>query len=569
MISSRDRADGSAERSQLTLTKRRELVQRRSVDLFFGGQSMTQNFHETELTVGPRAIDAYSRLSYTMWYALAEFVDNSTQSRLNYGSLVDEVLREEGQPLTVSIVHDRPNKTLTIADNSIGMSREDLVAALRIAHPTPDSKGRSKYGMGMKTAACWIGAHWTVTTCELGSGEEWTAEIDVDAIANHGAKVPMNLRAVSRDDHYTRITISKLRRVIQTRSEQTIKDYLGSIYMFDLRPSDEGQVALKLTYNGDEVVPPQESEWDTDPSGIVMMRDLRPLTIDGKVIKGWIGILRKGGRKYGGFSLFQNGRQIQGYPSAWKPSVIFGGVDDEGANNLIAQRLTGVLMLDGFGVSHTKDKVLFEGEEEETLEKFLVKETKEYVEYAKSRRSKKGGAKWSKEQVRDLIKDMQSEFTSSEMRDALANAVLPPLEIITANNLQQLQALKAEDEIGRLDILPELTVVISLKETSLYEPHVVFVPGAEARVLHVIINGLHPYYQTLEAKDAIAECVQQYIFDAVAEFKTSKLMARINPDSVRNLKNGLLRTRAEQLDNADSEVRAQAEADLFGRKTAN
>ncbi len=103
---------------------------------------MTQVF-EAELTVGPRAIDAYSRLSYTMWFALAEFVDNSTQSRLNYGNVIDEVLRQEGRPLIVSIVHDRPNRTLTIEDNSIGMSGDDLVAALRIAQPTPDSKGRT------------------------------------------------------------------------------------------------------------------------------------------------------------------------------------------------------------------------------------------------------------------------------------------------------------------------------------------------------------------------------------------------------------------------------------------
>lgn len=338
------------------------------------------------------------------------------------------------------------------------------------------------------------------------------------------------------------------------------------MYMFDLRPDVKGQVALKLTYNGEEVTPPQESDWDSDPFGTLMKRDLPTLTIDGKTIKGWIGVLRKGGRKYGGFSMFQNGRQIQGFPNAWKPSVIFGGVDDEGANNLIAQRLTGVLLLDGFGVSHTKDTVLFEGEEEEALEKFLVTETKAYADYAKSRRGGGRGPKWSKEQVRDLVKDMQTEFVSAEIKDALNNAALPPVETIAANNLQQRESLTAEDEIGRLDILPDLQVVISLKETSLYEPHVTFVPGAEANVIHVIINGLHPYYQTLEAKDAISECVQQYIFDAVAEFKAGKLISRVNPDSVRNLKNSLLRARAEQLDNADTEVRAKAEAELFGRR---
>lgn len=526
---------------------------------------MTQTL-EAELTVGPRAIDAYSRLSYTMWFALAEFVDNSTQSRLNHGNLIDEVLREEGRPLTVSIVHDRPNKTLTIADNSIGMSKDDLIAGLRIAHPTPDSKGRSKYGMGMKTAACWIGAHWTVTTCELGSAEEWTAAVDVNAIANHGARVPLTMRTVSRDDHYTKITISGLRRVIQKRSEETIKDYLGSMYMFDLRPDVKGLVAMKLTYNGEEVTPPEESDWDSDPSGTLMKRDLPTFTIDGKTINGWIGVLRKGGRKFGGFSLFQNSRQIQGFPNAWKPSVIFGGVDDEGANNLVAQRLTGVLLLDGFGVSHTKDRVLFDGEEEEALEKFLVEESRAYAEYAKSRRGGGRGPKWSKEQVRDLVKDMQTEFVSAEIKDALNNAALPPAETVTANNEQQRQSLTAEDEIGRLNILPDFQVVISLKETSTYEPHVTFVPGAEANVIHVIINGLHPYYQTLEAKDAINECVQQYIFDAVAEFKASKLISRVNPDSVRSLKNSLLRARAQQIENADTEVRAQAEADLFGPK---
>lgn len=525
---------------------------------------MTQVF-EAELSVGPKAIDAYSRLSYTIWFALAEFVDNSTQSRLNYGALVDDLLREEGAPLTVSIVHNRQTKELVIEDNSIGMTREDLVAALRIASPTADSKGRSKYGMGMKTAACWLGRSWTVTTCEWGSGEEWTAHVDVDAVANDNAKVPLTMQPVDKALHYTRITISGLRRVIQKRSEETIKTYLGSMYMFDLRADEAGKVALKLTYNGEEITPPEESDWDTDPAGVVMRRDLPTLEVGGKTISGWIGVLRKGGRKFGGFSLFQNGRQIQGFPNAWKPRAIFGGVDDEGANNLVAQRLTGILELDGFVVSHTKDAVLFEGDEEDALEEYLVRETKAYADYAKSRRGPGRGQKWSREQVRDLVSSMQEEFTSSEIKDALINAVLPPPETLAANNQQQLRSLTAADEIGRLEILPDLKVIISQKETSEWEPHVTFVSGADAGVLHVIINGLHPYYQTLEAKDSIAECVQQYIFDAVAEFKASALVSRLSPDSVRRLKNDLLRARAAQIDNADADVRARAEADLLAR----
>ncbi|HWZ63647.1 MAG TPA: ATP-binding protein [Steroidobacteraceae bacterium] len=520
---------------------------------------------ETELSIGPKAIDAYSRLNYSMWFALAEFVDNSTQSRVNYDSLLNDILKEEGAPLTVNIVHNRQTKELSIEDNSIGMTKDDLIEALKIAHATPDSKGRSKYGMGMKTAACWLGTRWKVITCEFGSGEEWTAEVDVDAITNSNAKVPLTMRPVDRSCHYTKIVISGLRRVIQRRTEEVIMTYLGSMYMFDLRKNAEGKVALKLTYNGDEIVPPDESDWDTDPDGKPMMRMLPTTQIGNKTLTGWIGVLKKGGRKFGGFSLFQNNRQIQGFPTAWKPKAIFGGVDDEGANNLIAQRLTGVLLLDGFVVSHTKDTVLFQEDEEDEIEKFLVEQSKDYRDYAQRRRGPRGQA-WSREKVRELVETMREEFTSTEIKDALNTAALPPVDVINANNQQQVKNLTANDQVARLDILPDLTIVVSVKEASEYEPHLTLTTGAEPSVMHVIINGLHPYYQSLETKDSVDECVQQYIYDAVAEYKTSKLIGRVNPDSVRRLKDGLLRSRSVRLDNAAAETRAKAEAELYEAK---
>ena len=55
-----------------------------------------------------------------MWFALAEFIDNSTQSRLNYPEIVDEALEKEGTPLTVEIKYNVTQRELTIIDNSIG-----------------------------------------------------------------------------------------------------------------------------------------------------------------------------------------------------------------------------------------------------------------------------------------------------------------------------------------------------------------------------------------------------------------------------------------------------------------
>jgi hypothetical protein len=499
---------------------------------------------ETDLAIGPQAIDAYSRLSYTMWYALAEFIDNSTQSRLNYESIIDDVLKAEGNPLIVEINHNRISREIAIKDNSIGMTRDDLIQALRVAYPTKDSKGRSKYGMGMKTAACWIGGKWRVVTCEWGSGEEWSAEIDVNAVAFQGKKIPLSLRQVGSDEHYTHIIISDLHRNIQKRTEETIRNYLGSMYRFDLAAG-----TLKILYGGEPVTPPDEYDFDTDPTGKIMRRDLPPQSINGKLVTGWVAVLRKGGRRFGGFSLFQNKRQIQGFPNAWKPRSIFGGIEDEGANNLISQRLMGVIELDGFEVSHTKDSILFEGDEEEEIEKFLYEFTKDYRDYAQKRRGVKGQP-WSRDKVRDLLDVIKKEFTSDEMKDAVNNSVLPPLETIQANNKKQREELTEADEIADMSILSDLRVIVSMQEKSEYEPHLTIVAGADAGVIHVIINGLHPYYSSLESSDALDECLHQYIYDAVAEYRVSKLHGKLNPDSVRRIKNDLLRAQIIRIENA-------------------
>jgi hypothetical protein len=429
------------------------------------------------------------------------------------------------------------------------MTQKDLIAALQIAKPTDDSKGRSRYGMGLKTAACWIGKRWRIVTCEWDSGEEWTADVDVKGIAYGSKKIPLTMRGVSKDTHYTQVIISELNRNIQKRTEETIRGYLGSIYRFDLAAG-----TLKLLYNGEEIGLPDEYEFDRDPEGLIMRQTLPDgLTIGGKRVSGWVAVLLHGGRKYGGFSLFQNKRQIQGFPNAWKPRSIFGGVDEEGANNLISQRLTGLIELDEkFQVSHTKDAILFEDDEEDDLEKFLGNLTKDYRDYAQRRRGKRGHP-LTRENVRDLVNSLRKEFDSSEMKDAVASSMLPPMETILANNQNLIASLKEEDQVGSIQVTTDLRVIVSMKEVSEYEPYVVLAAAAEAGTIHVIVNGLHPYYLDIDSADAIDECVKQYVYDAIAEYRVSKLAARLNPDSVRKLKDSLLRVFVVKAQNLSNE----------------
>ncbi len=503
---------------------------------------LTANFD-----IGPGSVTAYSRLSYTMWYALAEFIDNSTQSRENYGNIIDEVLKEEGNPLRVEITHDPAKRELTIADNSIGMTSQDLVDALRIAWPTKDSKGRSKYGMGMKTAACWMGKNWTVTTCEWGSGEEWTATVSVDEIAKGNMAIPLTRREVSTDQHYTVVRVSNLNRVIQKRTEETIMSYLGSMYRMDIRAE-----RLIILFNGKQVPLPEEWEFASYDTG-AEVKESFTTDINGKTVRGWFGVLRKGSRKFGGFSLFQNDRQIKGYPDAWKPRSVFGGVDEEGSNTLISQRLVGELILDGFEVSHTKDDIVWQGDEYDRLEEFLVEGTQALKRFALSmRKGDTSKTAWDRERLKEIMEEAKEEFGSSEFRDTVTDASLPPIEIIQQANQRQAEALSDEDMLLEIaDVGAGIRIRVGFQNRSENDPHLSFVP--EESGIIVIINQQHPYYAEIDSVDRVKEIVFQYVYDAVAEFRVGKRLSRQEPDAVRKLKDQLLRAKIQRLENKDAE----------------
>src|SRR5688500_11975779 len=110
------------------------------------------------MNVGHGIIRSYRRLGYRAWYALAEFIDNTTQ---NYAEN-KAVLAAAGDvpPLCINIDYDKEH--LRVHDNAMGMSAAELERALRIGEPPVNTSGRSEYGLGLKTAACWFGDQWTV-----------------------------------------------------------------------------------------------------------------------------------------------------------------------------------------------------------------------------------------------------------------------------------------------------------------------------------------------------------------------------------------------------------------------
>lgn len=156
-----------------------------------------------KFAIGNNAIRSYRRLAYTPWHAMAEFVDNSSQAYFNHRQVLDESYQKNGEKLEVSIAYDADRGILTIADNSIGMDITELGRALQVGVPPENSNGRSRYGMGMKTAACWIGNFWTVETKKLGDKASIKVVVDVEKIADGQEELPTESFPKDPGLHYT------------------------------------------------------------------------------------------------------------------------------------------------------------------------------------------------------------------------------------------------------------------------------------------------------------------------------------------------------------------------------
>ena len=152
----------------------------------------------------------YQRLSYRPWYAIAEFVDNSTQNYYDHKDILLSSYQcdNDNSCMRVAISYDDEKRSLLILDNAFGMEMEELQRAVALNKPPANKSGRCEFGMGLKTAACWFGTTWTISTKQLGSTRELIARVHVpDLVKEHTKKIHVVEKPVEKDKHYTHINI--------------------------------------------------------------------------------------------------------------------------------------------------------------------------------------------------------------------------------------------------------------------------------------------------------------------------------------------------------------------------
>lgn len=268
----------------------------------------------------------YKNIRYDPWTAIAEFVDNSTQSYYDNSKKLNATKYWDG--LTVDIEYKRDKVSgghLIIKDNAYGMDFHDFQRAIMLDSP-PRRKSRSEFGMGLKTAACWFGKCWSVESVALGSGIKYRTTVDVEALSKYkNEEITVEEIPCSKKEHGTIVTIWNLNRTLSGTQIGKTKDQLRGMYRTDLRSGE-----IKILYNGVGLVyetPKVLTEVLPDGSEKVWKKNI-DISFDfngeSKRIYGFVGLLDEGSTSGAGFTLIRYGRVIVGgYENGYRPEEIF------------------------------------------------------------------------------------------------------------------------------------------------------------------------------------------------------------------------------------------------------
>ena len=300
---------------------------------------------EEDVSVGSGIIGTFSRLTQKIERVFAEFIDNATQS---YRDHKEELSKLNINSCTVNIMWT--DDKITIKDNAFGMDRDGFRRALRLNAPAAQysDDSRSKYGMGLKLAATYLGKSYSIVTTQLGSKEKYIGEIDIDYFEQFNpTKVPCEMIETDAEDHFTEICIGKLEQKYTNATDKSLRKKLASIYNRDIVNGE-----LNLYINGRLVDAPEAAlrkNVDTGSEYFDSFAD--SFVVNGKKYNysGWVGILNKASVDEAGFTIIQNGR---GIVLNYAPADLLGK-----SNSFPHQRIVGEIEFesDALTVSFNKD----------------------------------------------------------------------------------------------------------------------------------------------------------------------------------------------------------------------
>lgn len=362
-----------------------------------------------ELNIQPSAsiLNVFSRLNYRIWYALAEFVDNSTQSYLSHMT----ELHNDSQfsKLVVRINYNAKENTLTITDNAYGMEIDRFKDAILLDSKNDSQTGRNEFGMGLKTAASWFGEKWTVTSSQYGSSNLYRATIDIPRLKELNLQnADIYCTNAPVDSHGTKIEIEQVtKKITAPTTIRKVKDLLSSMYRRDINNHN-----IEIWFNN-EPIEFKNYTILTNFRGKTWKKDLDfSVEFNDKIyrVTGFVAIMDPGSFSKSGFALFRQNRVVVGGTDLnYKPSQIFGQ-----AQSQRSLKLFGELNMNDFPVNQAKDGFVWDDGLEDAFIDALKNNILEYIEIADlSKKERASELQYSDQASADLQENVSSTITSA------------------------------------------------------------------------------------------------------------------------------------------------------------
>ena len=360
------------------------------------GGTMQEDENNIDITPPVQIYDYFKHLSYEPHYALAEFIDNSTQSFYNHEEELSDIHSVTHPSPYVTVRIKIADDSIIIDDNAFGMNRDDFKRAMQLARVPQNTDGRNEFGMGLKTAACWFGDKFTVTTTQKNCSKELKCTLDLEQLnQTNSHTLPIIESEVERKCHGTVIKIEKLSHKLNHGNKiNKLQKELTSIYRHDIR---NGKLKLIINDHNDnnqnlEYEPPKiledngktwkkEFEFTVENEAVTQFNNYHqdnPLNLK---CSGFVGLLETGSTTDAGFTLIRRGRVIE---ANYRPESVVGR-----SNDFAYQRVFGEINMDGFPVTQAKDKFDWQFGIEEDFINALKNEVSEYVKQARLYRKRK------------------------------------------------------------------------------------------------------------------------------------------------------------------------------------
>ena len=321
---------------------------------------MNNSIEAVNISIGSNMYGRFEDLTNTPSNVLAEFVDNALQSYRDNKELLHSLNSDYHSSVNIEFMYDNTGKkiqAIRVADNACGISLKRYQTAFMPAKTPENNTGLNEFGMGFKTAACWLGEVWEVKTKALNETEERTIHFDLNQVTrNNLDSLPVEREVRPATEHYTIFTITQLTKNSPNSSGiAKIKKDLASIYRMSLRNGEMRLVVDEelLEFNDPEILTAPFYK-DTSGPAVYWKKDIG-FEFGSYKAHGYIGVLKEMSSQNNGFVLLRRGRVVKGAENGQRyfPKSLCGNVGSPRY-----KRIFGELELEGFKVSFNKNDIL-------------------------------------------------------------------------------------------------------------------------------------------------------------------------------------------------------------------